>query len=122
MNVRVVKQREKVVLVEYTNNNSIERVWIPRDELKDNDVRKEVLRRGVKYGLPWSELLSDSAFDGANLLAEIESLLRRHEVWTLSDLMNKSQVMRGTIQRIVESLLSSVIDRAKEYCSVIREE
>lgn len=121
MKVKTIKLREKVALVEYTNNKSIERVWIPRSELNQDDVAKEVLRRGVKYGLSWSQLLSNSVLK-ADLPSKVEMFLRTRGIWTFSDLMNNPQPMRQIVHQVAEGLLSNIINKAKEYCDVDREE
>jgi len=122
MIVTIASKKQDVVLVEYSDNNSLYRVWIPRNELVGNNVSKEVIRRGVQYGLPWSKLLSDSALaDERNTLIELERQLRLRGIWTLSDLLAKPNVLRNMVNKITETILATVVERARQYCSIEQE-
>jgi len=123
MIVTVASKRQNVVLVEYSDDNSLYRVWVPRNELVGNNVSKEVIRRGVQYGLPWSKLLSNSALANEhNILVELERQLRLRGIWTLSDLLAKPNVLRSMANKITERILATVVERARQYCSVEQEE
>jgi len=122
MIVTIASKKQDVVLVEYSDNNSLYRVWIPRNELVGNNVSKEVIRRGVQYGLPWSKLLSDSALaDERNTLIELERQLRLRGIWTLSDLLAKPNILRNMVNKITETILATVVERARQYCSIEQE-
>ena len=117
MKVAVIKTKQRVILVEYPDGDIPERVWIPREELKDDEVSKETIRRGVKYGLPWSELLSSGLFaSDVSGRRKLESLLRLHGIWTLHDLTVNAQVAQGIVRTIIASVVAELISKAKSFC------
>ena len=117
MNVTVIKSKPDVALVEYvTSSGTPERVWIPRDKLSGVRVNKDVVRYGVKYGLPWSELLSDSVIapNAAAALA-FERTLRVNGIWTLSDLTNNQDIANGLVRKITTIIVANLIRAATQY-------
>lgn len=118
MNITLVKQRGSVALVEYiTSGGTPERVWIPSDELKGSKVSKDVVRYGVKYGLPWRELLSDSIIaPNAIAAADFERILRVNGIWTLSDLTSNVDMTHGLVRKVTASIVANLIRLATQYC------
>ena len=117
MNVTLINQKGDIALVEYiTSGGCPERVWIPKDELNGSKVNKDVVRGGVKYGLPWRELLSDSII-APNVTAAVnfEHILRVNGIWTLSDLTNNTDIAHGLIRKITASIVANLIGLATQY-------
>ena len=117
MNITLIKQKGCIALVEYgASDGAPERVWIPSSELDGIKVKKDVVRYGVKYGLPWRELLSDSVI-APNLTAAInfEHILRANGIWTLSDLTNSSDMTHGLIRKVTASIVANLIKSATQY-------
>lgn len=117
MNVKIIKHKTDVTLVEYvTNSGTPERVWIPRDELSGNEVNKDVVRCGVKYGLPWSELLSDSVLAPNTAAAlSFERTLRVNGIWTISDLTNNQDIANGLVRKVTTIIVANLIRAATQY-------
>ncbi len=120
MIITLIKKRDTVALVEYvTNNGTPERVWIPSNKLNGNKVDKDVVRQGVKYGLPWRELLSDSIIT-PNVTAAVafERILRVNGIWTLSDLTNNTDIAHGLVRKVTMNIVANLVKLATQYCSV----
>jgi len=116
--ITLIKQRDAVALVEYiAGDGTPERVWIPVNTLKGSKVNKDVVRYGVKYGLPWRELLSDSIIT-PNVTAAInfERILRVNGIWTLSDLTNNVDQAHGLVRKVTASIVGNLIRLATQYC------
>lgn len=120
MNITLINKRDAVALVEYvTSNGTPERVWIPSDKLKGSKVSKDVVRYGVKYGLPWRELLSDSIIaPNDTAAADFERILRVNGIWTLSDLTNNTDLAHGLIRKVTATIVASLIKTATQYHAV----
>lgn len=118
MIITLIKQRDAVALVEYiASDGTPERVWIPSDELKGSKVNKDVVRYGVKYGLPWRELLSDSIITpNATAAINFEHILRVNGIWTLSDLTNNTDMAHGLVRKVTASIVGNLIRLATQYC------
>jgi len=116
--VTLIKQRDAVALVEYVaSSGTPERVWIPSDKLNGNKVGKDVVRYGVKYGLPWRELLSDSIITpNATAAANFERILRVNGIWTLSDLTNNVDMAHGLVRKVTASIVGNLVRLATQYC------
>ncbi len=121
MNITPIKQKGDVALVEYvTGSGTPERVWIPSDKLNGKEVSKDVVRYGVKYGLPWRELLSDSIITpNAAAAADFERILRVNGIWTLSDLTNNTDIARGLVRKVTASIVANLTKLATQYCSCV---
>ena len=120
MIVTLIKQKGCVALVEYVaSSGTPERVWIPANELNGSKVNKDVVRYGVKYGLPWRELLSDSIIT-PNVAAAVafERILRVNGIWTLSDLTNNTDIAHGLVRKVTASIVANLIRLATQYCGV----
>jgi len=121
MIVTLIKQKGDVALVEYiTSSSTPERVWIPKNKLNGSTVNKDVIRYGVKYGLPWRELLSDSiiAPDIATAI-NFEHILRVNGIWTLSDLTNNVDMAHGLVRKITASIVANLIRLSTQYCKSV---
>jgi len=118
MIVTLIKQRDAVALVEYvTSSGTPERVWIPSDKLKGSKVSKDIVRYGVKYGLPWSKLLSDSIITpNATATVDFERILRVNGIWTLSDLTNNTDQVHGLVRKVTASIVGNLVRLATQYC------
>ena len=118
MIVTLINKKGDVALVEYiTSSGTPERVWIPKNKLNGSKVNKDVVRGGVKYGLPWRELLSDSIIT-PNVTAAIdfERILRVNGIWTLSDLTNNTDMCNGLVRKITANIVANLIKLATQYC------
>ena len=120
MNVTPIKQKGDVALVEYiASSGTPERVWIPKDKLNGSSVSKDVVRYGVKYGLPWRELLSDSVIaPNVTAATDFERILRVNGIWTLSDLTNNVDMAQGLVRKITASIVANLIRLATQHCSI----
>jgi len=121
MIITLIKQKGDVALVEYiTSSGTPERVWIPRNKLDGNKVDKDVVRYGVKYGLPWRELLSDSII-APDITAAInfEHILRVNGIWTLSDLTNNVDMVHGLVRKITANIVANLIRLSTQYCNIV---
>lgn len=118
MKVTIVKQKAEVSLIEYIHESAPVRVWIPRDEITAGEVRKDVIRRGIGYGLPFSELLGDSV--GDDMRKTFERLMRNRGIWTLHDVLTKPQVLQGVFKLLMKNEIANMASRAREYSATIK--
>ncbi len=104
--VRIVSISGQSALVEFQGEISLERRYVPVNQLdrRDGDAalcRQDTLDLGIVYGIPWADKLDLSILTPAYLQAE----LRRRGVWTEGDLRLHDNV----VTRIAVNSLGRII-------------
>ncbi|MBU0846473.1 hypothetical protein KKH23_04735 [Patescibacteria group bacterium] len=110
MQVKIIRSKEHVSLVEYWEGESPRRVWIPTSEVQEDDVGKETIRQGVEYGLPWAQIIN-KAIDAQ----AFELLLKNRGIWTYQDLSRNRNVLAGVIKRTLSIEESKFLENVKNY-------
>lgn len=82
--VNVVEKNDKVILVEWIEDRKTCRGVVPVSTLLDGSVALEELHRALPYGEDW-----EAAMDLHTSIKSVAEQLRRSNIWTKDDLMNK---------------------------------
>lgn len=77
--VRVMGHKGKSALVQ---TDDLKRYYVPANMVRDDMIAKDVLEKGVRYGVPWEEYLG---FDEASA-ETVGMMLRKAGIYTLADL------------------------------------
>jgi len=109
--VKVLNDQGKTVLVEWVEDNKIKRGFIPSKNLAtDSLVAKKVLSAATPYGLPWAKLIKLQATPEG-----IEVALHRAGIWTMEDLMKNPMPALGAIQAAYWLDMSILLMAAQEF-------
>jgi hypothetical protein len=80
--VNVVEKNDKVILVEWIEDNRTHRGVVPASSVQDSSVALEEVHRALPYGEDW-----EAAMDLHTSPAAVAEQLRRSGIWTKHDLM-----------------------------------
>ena len=105
--MRTVKTSGKAALVEWEEDGTLQRAWVPR-ELAES---QEEAALGIPYGVPWGEIIQLQPVDSAQL----ETLLRKRGIWTAADAQRHPQAIVGALIELVGVDMAAVIAAARHY-------
>lgn len=94
MEVKVIRQHEAMVLVEWVDGASLKRGYIPVEEVRNNIARKRVLDRAAPYGVPWEEIVVLNATP-----ERLAQNLRETGIWTREDLYAHPEAAQGALMK-----------------------
>lgn len=98
--ITIIEQKGSSALVEWTWNNTLQRAFIPVQEIHDGErVDTAVLDAGIPYGEAWQELPVGRI--GAERVADA---LRRHGIWTKADARNVGRVRAALAEAYARDL------------------
>lgn len=111
MQTRVIRTENENSLVEFEEDGLLQRVWIPSKELNKNaKASKEVLAKGMPYGVPFEHLIK------IELTAEaLATHLRRAGIWTKHDAQTKPQLVVSALQRAYGVELSKIREISDKF-------
>lgn len=105
--MRTIKTAGKAALVEWEENGTLQRAWVPA-ESADN---QEEAALGIPYGVPWQEVIELQPIDSARL----ETLLRQRGIWTAADAQAHPQAIVGAIIELIGVDMAAVLRAARLY-------
>jgi len=105
MQVKIIAETGKSVIVEYQDNGATARAIVPATAVKGNQIADADLAAGVPYGVPWQDHVSP----------ELAAELRRVGIWTARDLAEKPQIAAAAIQRTMGITLAALRLAASKY-------
>ena len=79
--VRIVGEKGESALVEWVQDGSYKRAYVPAKSVKEGAVSPITLGKGIPYGLPWEDFIEITATPES-----VANELRRRGVWYLEDL------------------------------------
>ena len=109
--VNVIRRKGATTLVQYANDDGIQRVSIPSTSVNEGDLVDELeLSLGIPYGLPWEEIVKFGVTP-EKLAAEF----RKRGIWTLDDLTSDMQGAVGALLAVYGVDALRLLRLAKQY-------
>ena len=111
--VTVVGRQGQSVLVEWQDGGDLRRATVPARSVVDNEVDDAELAYGVAYGLPWESMLTFRVTP-----ERVADALRRHGIWTASDLQRSPNAALAALQEAYSvdvSALLLAVKNIKEF-------
>lgn len=100
MNVQIIRGKGDAALVQWTDRGKTKCVTVPRSELRESKVEIKILRAGIPYGEPWSELFADCP--------GVAEELYRANIYTKEDFKHGLTTVRAILTR---TLVNPIVDR-----------
>lgn len=95
MEVKVISQDGKSVLVEWMDNGRLKRGVLPASEVRRGKyTTKRALNMAAPYGMPWEELVQLKATS-----EQLAENLRRRGIWNLEDMRKKMNEVQTAIMQ-----------------------
>ena len=109
VNIKIIQQQGQSALVEWLEKETLQRTVIPLEVINDEQqVSQTNLKRGILYGLKWSEIVKLSATS-----ERLEQQLRRVGIWTAEDALGNAEKVLGAIQATYQIDLGRIMQIAK---------
>jgi len=102
--ITVVNRQGTSVLVEWQDNGNLRRAILPAGSVIDNAVDEAELGYAVAYGLPWESMLTFRVTP-----ERIADALRRHGIWTASDLQRSPNAALAALQEAYSIDVSALL-------------
>lgn len=94
--VNGIGRKGQTMLVQYADENGIQRVLIPPSSIDEDGTVDEVeLSLGIPYGLPWAEIVQFKSTPET-----LANELRRRGIWTGEDMRADPSVVVGAFQAV----------------------
>lgn len=104
--VKVLLQKGKSSLVEYTSEDLPERKYVPSSAVVNGTVACSVLDMGIPYGYPWREV--QMQFDAVRF----ENEMHNAGVWTVQDALKHPQQVFNALHAMMSDTLAEVLNTA----------
>lgn len=116
MKAKVIKRKNQALLVEYTNENSIQRRIIVSALTNESagdviDLSDEEIDAAIPYGIQWDYELEDVTISATN----IERALIHHGIWTVDDFGKNPSAVLGAVHEAATPILILINQIVKEY-------
>ena len=108
MRITVVNRQGASVLVEWQDSGNLRRATMPAGSVVDNAVDDTELGYAVAYGLPWESMLTFRVTP-----ERVADALRRHGIWTASDLQRSPNAALAALQEVYSIDVSALLLAAK---------
>lgn len=107
VSVKVIKQFDETVLIEFVDRSDIRRVVVPNKALDKGRVSVDDLAMGVVYGIDWS------AVDIEVTAKSLSKALHEAGIFTKEDLLGNLNRARSVVQEIVPRIMRELINVAR---------
>ena len=105
--VDILERQDQTALVEYDLGAGRQRVFVPANLLRGNDIDDDVLAAGIPYGEDWMTWIDEA--HGEAFAAQLHAT----GIYTKNDLLTRSNEVRATLQRLlVNPLMTELLKRA----------
>lgn len=104
--MKIIRVEGQSKVVEYQENGQLKRRILPNDS--------EEIKLGIPYGLPFALLLVEAKVP-ESMAGRIEKELHKAGLWTVEDLQEKPNAVRGAIQAAYAIDVSKLLNLARKY-------
>lgn len=106
--VKILRAKNKAVLLEYSNGDGFSRVILPDHLIKEHDGKAYVtlddLYAGIPYGVPWEDVIEALTI----VPEEVAKSLRESGVWTIEDAEKNPQAVTGAVFACTRPILTQI--------------
>jgi len=107
--VRLISKARKTALVEWDDGDDLARAYVPADTIDENGtIAEDDLALGVRYGLPWEELLTFRVTP-----ADVAREMRVRGIWTAADMPGR-KAMVAIVGNIIRAALDEMSRAARK--------
>lgn len=93
MKVRVLRCQGAAALVEWIEDDLLQRAVVPAEMVEDGQCDSDALAAGIPYGVPFEDLLQPAVTPRA-----LAQALRRRGIWTTEDVYRKPNEVIAALQ------------------------
>lgn len=111
--VRIIQQKRQSTLVEWTDEDGTQRVYVPTTEVDGTAVHPDVLAVGIPYGDPFDDIINLSGTD--TVKATLIKELHKRGLYTADDVLANVRAVKAAVTDAYGLNVADVLRSARQY-------